>query len=74
MKDIGNPGPLALSLGANAVATCVCGFNIFFPLVRMNPNTNEDLLVALKCSVCGEETVVPLDVQHDTVIRPGGMH
>jgi hypothetical protein len=70
MTDAPGPGRLAQSLGANAVATCVCGGNIFYPLVKMTPDVYDDQLVCLKCVTCEEETVVPLDPKREQIIKP----
>lgn len=61
MENIPPPGRLALSVGANAVASCDCGSNIFYPLVKINPGDRSNTLVALKCTVCDAETVIPFE-------------
>jgi rRNA maturation protein Nop10 len=70
MVDVPPPGRLAQSLGANAIATCTCGSNIFYPLVKLTPEVVDEQLVCLKCAACGEETVVPLDPKREQIIKP----
>ena len=70
MTDVPPPGRLAQALGANAVATCTCGSNIFYPLVKLLEGVMDNSLVAIKCVACNEETAVPLDPKREQEINP----
>tara|TARA_Y100000296_G_C5135536_1_gene237969 strand:+ start:315 stop:596 length:282 start_codon:yes stop_codon:yes gene_type:complete len=70
MADIPPPGRLAQELGANAIATCVCGSNTFYPLVKITPENPDNQLVALQCCICREECVIPLDPTREEIIKP----
>ncbi len=65
-----NPGRLALSLGANALAVCNCGGNKFYALVKMTPQHPDDTLVAIHCIACDEESPVPIDPKRKKIITP----
>lgn len=53
------PGPLAIALGCNGIATCDCGSDCFHGMVKVTETAQ--ILKALKCAKCDKETTVPLD-------------
>jgi|TARA_R100001530_G_scaffold80076_1_gene55863 hypothetical protein len=55
------PGRLARHMKADGLATCICGGEIFYGLVRMTQAEKPNILSVLHCVACDEETVVPLD-------------
>lgn len=59
MADLKPPGQLALALGTNGIATCECNSINFHGMVKVTEN--DQILVALKCAVCDNETSVPFD-------------
>ena len=50
---------MALSLGANGIATCGCGNTAFYNLCKVDEDSQ--VLVATHCTQCHTEAPVPLD-------------